>query len=730
MHAVREEYEQTSSESDFIGCVTLAQPHYINAVEQCGDAKEIYAEMILGGQPVRFHIDCRATVNVLPTKYVGSKEIKPTKKVLQMWNKSELKPEGVTCITIRNPKNNKKYSVEFVVVKEELTPLLGAKASQHMGLLEIHPENFRQVANVKMPQSSVRARVKTADQLIKEYHDVFEGDLGTLPGRQRLEVDPSVTPTISPSRRVPLALKPRLKQELERLTSLRVIAPVDSPTDWVSNVVVATKPSGDLRICIDPKGLNKALKRERYPIPVIKDVLPELSKARIFTKVDARNGYWHVVLDEESAKLTTFDTPFGRYYWRRLPFGLSVSSEIFQTRIHHALDGLPGLLDVHDDIVIYGTGDTDEEANADHDKNLEKFLQCCRHKGVKLNKQKLKLKCTEFPYLGHLVTKEALKPDPDKIKAVLEMPRPDNIKAVRRFCGFVNYLAKFMPKLSEVMEPIRNLTCKESEWNWTHDQNEAFMRIKEMAIAAPLLKYYNPQEELTIQCDASERGLGAALLQKGRPVAFASRAMTETELRYAQIEKELLSVVFALDKFEQYAYGRPVTVQSDHKPLKAIAKKPLRCAPKRLQGMFLKIQKFDIIIVYKPGSQMYLADMLSRAYLPSTKNTQGDFEMVNALKILPVPQEKHDEILKHTSEDEVLQLLKVVILTGWPAEKKDLPAVLNPYYSYRDELAVYDGLIFRGECLVIPKALHYQTMKIKDTQFPGGFRLKFCYKIV
>ena len=246
------------SESDFIDCVTLAQPDAINAVEQCGDAKEIYAEMILGGRPVRFHIDCGATVNVLPAKYVESKEIKSTKKVLQMWNKSELKPEGVTRVTIGNPKNNKKYSVEFVVVKEELTPLLGAKASQHMGLLEIHPENFRQVANVKMPQSSETARAKTADQLIKEYHDVFEGDLGTLPGTQRLEVDPSVTPTISPSRRVPLALKPRLKQELERLTSLRVIAPVDSPTDWVSNVVVATKPSGDLRICIDLKGSERA----------------------------------------------------------------------------------------------------------------------------------------------------------------------------------------------------------------------------------------------------------------------------------------------------------------------------------------------------------------------------------------------------------------------------------------------------------------------------------------
>ena len=170
-------------------------------------------------------------------------------------------------------------------------------------------------------------------------------------------------------------------------------------------------------------------------------------------------------------------------------------------------------------------------------------------------------------------------------------------------------------------------------------------------------------------------------------------------------------MVFALDKFEQYAYGRFVKIESEHKPLEAIAKKPLRYAPQRLQGMFLKIQKFDINIVSNPGSQMYLANTLSRVYLPSSKNTQGDFEIINVLKILPVSEEKHDEILGHTSKDEVLQLLKEVILTGWPADKKSVPAVLNPYYSYRDELSMNDGLTFRGERLVIPHSLRYHTIK-------------------
>ena len=223
---------------------------------------------------------------------------------------------------------------------------------------------------------------------------------------------------------------------------------------------MATKPSWDLRICLDPQQLNKALKRERYPLPVINDVLPDLSKPKVFTKADARNGYWHVVLDEKSSKLCTFDTPYGRYRWKRLPFGICVASEIFQKRLHEAMDRLDGLLTVHDDMVVYGEGETKEEAMADHDKNLKAFLQRCREQGVKLNKKKLKLRCTEIPYMGHLVTDKGLKLDPDKIQAVSNMPKPDDIKAVRRLCGFVNYLAKFLPHLAEAMEPLRQLTHK------------------------------------------------------------------------------------------------------------------------------------------------------------------------------------------------------------------------------------------------------------------------------
>ena len=168
------------------------------------------------------------------------------------------------------------------------------------------------------------------------------------------------------------------------------------------------------------------------------------------------------------------------------------------------------------------------------------------------------------------------------------------MKAARRFCGFLNYLAKFLPRLADVLEPIQQLTHKEVPWQWQHEHDTAFEKVKQLVTQAPLLKYYNPEGELTVQCDASDKGLGAALMQNGQPIAFASHALTDPETRYAQIEKEMLAVVFALQKFDQYVYGRPVTVQSDHKPLAAISNKLLRSAPKRLQGMLLKVKNMTL----------------------------------------------------------------------------------------------------------------------------------------
>ena len=210
---------------------------------------------------------------------------------------------------------------------------------------------------------------------------------------------------------------------------MEVIAPINEPTPWVSSLAVAVKKSGALRICIDPRPLNTTLKRERYQLPVLDDILPELSKARVFSTVDLKSGYWHCVLAPESSVLTTFATPYGRYRWIRLlwTFGLSIylsaSSEIFQKHLTHALENLPGVLCIADDILIYGTGETDEEATANHYRSLQDLLQRCKDRGIVLNPDKMKLRMSEVNFMGHLLTNKGLKPDPAKVEAITKMPK-------------------------------------------------------------------------------------------------------------------------------------------------------------------------------------------------------------------------------------------------------------------------------------------------------------------
>ena len=283
----------------------------------------------------------------------------------------------------------------------------------------------------------------------------------------------------------------------------------------------------------------KALRREHYKLPTLDDVLPELSKARIITTVDLKSGYGHVKLDAESSKLTIFATPHGRFRWLRLPFGTNVSAEIFAKRLHDCVHDLPGLICVADDIMIYGVGSTDEEAMIDHDVKLEKLLKRCLDIGTRFNASKMKLRQRSVTFLGHIITKDGLMADPAKIEAIRDMPCPTDVAGVQRLNGFVNYLAKFLPGLSDVMEPIRQLTKMDVPWNWSKTQDNAFEAMKRLVSEAPVLRFYDPDNELSIQCDASQTGLGAALLQDGQPLAFVSRALTDTETRYAQLEKDV-----------------------------------------------------------------------------------------------------------------------------------------------------------------------------------------------
>ena len=675
---------------------------------------------ISGKSQVQCHLDTGATCNVMPFNTLceimqnGNPVMQPTNTKLKLYDDSVVSPLGecdLNCIY-----NGDKYKLNFKIVEGSQKPLLSGETCINMGLITVHVIN-----NLCSSQTT------TPRDIFTEYQDVFQG-LGCLPGEYHLDIDPNVPPVKHNPRRVAIPLKAELKKHIDELEKMEVLKKVSEPTDWISSQVVVRK-GPKLRLCIDPKDLNKALKRSHYPMPTIEEILPELAKAKIFSVADAKNGFWQVKLDEPSSFLTTFWTPFGRYRWLRMPFGIATAPEEYQRRQHEVLEGLVGVHVVADDILITGQGETEEEALKDHDRNLVALLERARAVNLKLNPKKLKLRLSEVPYIGHLLSANGLKPDPEKVRAVQDMPRPDGrgkaekIKAVQRFLGFVNYLAKFVPHLADESESLRRLTDKNAEWVWEKHHQDAFDRIKRLVANHPVLRYYDINKPVTIQCDSSETGLGAALLQDEQPVAFASRTLTPTERGYAQIEKECLAIVFACERFNQYIYGRDsVHIQSDHKPLEAIFRKPLTAAPKRLQGMLLRLQKFSLDVRYMKGTEMYLADTLSRAPLPEVGSPKYslrpekedvcrvEVEQINAAEFLRISDDGLKSIRRETEADKKLQLLKATVLQGWPETKQETDPNVTEYWTYRDEISIYNGVMYKGERVIVPVTLRRELM--------------------
>ncbi|CAE1266825.1 unnamed protein product [Acanthosepion pharaonis] len=456
--------------------------------------------MMLEKRKVKFQVDCGATINVIPQKYVRNTYLQPSTTKLKMWIGTELTSIGKFRIVLRNLQNMKKYSLGFTVIKPSLTPLLGKCASEQMNLITV---NYNNNANV--------SSVPECKQLLMDYADFFNSELGSLPGQVHLQVTETVTPHRAAAGRMLVSIIPQVQKELKRLEELRVIALVDVPTDWNSRMITATKSTGEIRICIDPRHLNKALKLERYQLPTTDEVLPRLTNAEYFTKLDVTSAYSHVILDNESSYLTTFQTGFRRYRWLRLPFGTCVSSEIFQKRLHLPLDGLNGVACVADGIIVFGSGDELDQASADHDLNLKLLT-------TKIPREENQTEQRKSPAQGisnqlHWESRKyrnGLLPNPAKIDVITKFQPPTSVEGVQGLCGTVNYLARFLLQLSSVMESIRRLMRNDVPWTWSRVHDAAFAEMKQLVTKAPVLSFYDPNAPFLIQCDANSEELGAA----------------------------------------------------------------------------------------------------------------------------------------------------------------------------------------------------------------------------
>ena len=486
---------------------------FIDCIDSPVGDKQAFYTLLIGPEqtPVRFKLDTGSQANILPksifeTLPSHTNNLTPSREKLSAYSGNTLNAIG--CCKLACYHKGKSDMLLFHVVDTKSAPILGMRPCLDMGLIKL--VYTCDLEETQTNKREVSAKSLSKESILTQYKDIFEG-IDLLEGEVNIRTNPNIPPVVHAPRKIPLSLKEKLKQELARMKQQQIIAKVTEPTEWVSSLVVVQKPeSGKLRICLDPRDLNRAILRPHYPSKKIEEILPELSGAKYFTKLDAKSGYWNLKLSNKSSLLTTFNTPFGRYRYLRLPFGLKSSQDEFQRKMNESYEGLEGVATLVDDILVFG------KTKDEHDHRLIAVLDRSREKGIKLNKDKFEMGLTQVRYFGHLLTHEGLQPDPEKVRAVAQMKAPTNKSELETFLGMVTYLSKFTPNLSEITSPLRILLNQNTMFIWDQPQIEAFSKIKEILTHSPVLAYFDPDKPITLQVDASQHGLGAALAHARR----------------------------------------------------------------------------------------------------------------------------------------------------------------------------------------------------------------------
>ena len=390
-----------------------------------------------------------------------------------------------------------------------------------------------------------------------------------------------------------------------------------------------------------------------------------------------------------------------------MPFGISSAPEHFQRRMNDIFNGLPGVVCLIDDVLVYGSN------VEEHRTRLQSVLQRIQTAGFTLNMEKCEFGKTSIKFLGHLINSDGITADPQKTAAIREMERPKSFPELRRFLGMVNQLGKFSPNIAELTKPMRELLSKKSTWLWGPNQDDTFQKVKSELASPPVLAWYDPSRDTKISADASSYGIGAVLMQhiegQWKPIAYASRSMTNTETRYAQIEKEALATTWAAEHFSDYITGRQVLIETDHKPLIPLLNtKHLDSLPPRVLRFCPRLMRFDYTVAHVPGTLLYTADTLSCS--PQT-SAAVDEQQANNMEVkiaaiasqLPVSSDRLEMYKQAQAEDPVCSQVIKYCQTEYP-EQQQAKGELRHYWKVRSDLTYCDGL------LVIPKKLQQETI--------------------
>jgi hypothetical protein len=658
------------------------------------NAQDVWVERaVMNNRRAQVKIDTGARVNVMSRHHfleLGYRlsSLKQSNVILVSFNQSLVRPLG--CMYIETEIRGKRLPMLFQVVPTCANVLICYRDAVRASLItpatceDFDLWDFPDVETLSIYKKEVIHLELASDAVAKNF----------------------------PTRKVPLALEDEVREELQRMEDEGVIVKENDPTDWCSPLLVRRKPNGKLRVCMDPRYLNTFLKRATYPLPDVESVFPKFRGAKFFSKLDMTAGFWQVLMDEASSKLCTFSTPFGRYRYLRLPFGISPAPEVFHRIVADVIQDLVGVMHFVDDILIWG------ETQQEHDERLAAVLARFKESGFTFNPVKCEFGKTEVMFLGHLVNGYEVRPNPDKVAVVRQFPVPACVEDVRRLLGVATYISKFIPRFSAKTSALRELLKADAAFLWTPRQQEALDLIKKELESEKVLYIFDPRKPTQIATDASGTGLGAVLMQNDRPIAYAARSLTPAEQNYSTIEKELLAVVFALRRFHFYTAGRPVEIRTDHQPLLGAARNVLLRDNPRLDRLFDQIIGYNLSWTYVPGRHNQLPDFLSR--LPASIIPPKPVDAVTTHSLPPAHGPIYNSIQVASARDPIVDFATQCIRHGWPASRVQYPDTMRFLRPYSETLRYNNGTIVdTANRVYVPDAARPAVLQELHMGHPG-----------
>jgi hypothetical protein len=669
------------------------------------------ATVLLDGKPVQLLIDTAAKVSLLSSTtwkrvFGSTRQLEPAGRKLRAYNDSSIEALGEVETTVEFS-GSTVQGFSFTVVPQG-DDLMGVDLFDKLGLQVQGPSGQRIAMVEQQPSAPLPPWIPS------QYHDVGDG-LGEIVGFcHRPRLNPTVPPVAQRPRRVPLALQQACADQISSWEKQGIVerVPDSYQPDWQSNMTCAKKADGSLRLCIDLRAVNKAIIPDQMVLPSFTDLVTS------FSRIDLNQSYLQLPLHPAARDLTCFHTETGLYRFRRMPFGLSSAPAAFQKVIGNMLRGVPGTVHYIDDIVVHAASETE------HDRRVIEVLKRLRRHHVTVNTRKCTFRQGEIDFVGHHISAEGIQPLQTHVEAVTKLKAPTDTKELASFLGFAKFFQLYAKNLSRVAAPLLALLKKGVDWIWSGECQKAFNDIKELIAGAPCLKHFDPTHKTVVSCDSSNAALGAVLSQADsdghlRPVAFASRSLSETERRYSATEKEALACLWSCEHWHLLLYGRKFTLTTDHRALTTLlSPSGTGQRPLRLQRWCSRLFCYDFDITFVPGQRNVQPDFLSRYGYGDGEAARGEAKVerptveeadVNAVLARSSSPVQPEQLADATAKDSTLSRVIGFVAGSWP---KVVPAEFKAYHQVRHELSLWQNgrCLARGSRAVIPECLRVKVL--------------------